>query len=154
MLDKKLSSFLAMQWVQLLKSKACLTPLPNKATHHEVTKYCNHPKMDNQEKAKFKVRNHQDIFRSQMNLKCNLTCPPWKNEQIISCSHYKDHQLQKRLNALLSMHAVRLDNQRQAGKYAHLPPIVEQTRENSRKSSLAFKEDPIGSPWNSRSFDV
>ena len=41
-----------------------------------------------------------------------------------------------------------------AGKHAHLPPIEEQTRENSKKSSLAFKEDPISSSWNSRSFDV
>ena len=77
-----------------------------------------------------------------------------ENEQIFSCSHYKHGQLQKRLNAPLSMLAVRLDNQRRADKYAHLPPIVEQTQENSKKSSLAFKGDPISSPWNSRSFDV
>ena len=77
-----------------------------------------------------------------------------ENEQIIFCPHYKYHQLQKRLNVPLSMLQVRLDNQRRAGKHAHLPPIEEQTRENSKKSSLAFKEDPSSSPWNSRSFDV
>ena len=73
-----------MQSVQLLKSKACLTPLPNNATHHELTKYCNHSKMDYQEKAKFKVNNHQDIFGSQVNLKCNLTCPLWKTNKLFS----------------------------------------------------------------------
>ena len=73
-----------MQSTQLLKSKACLTPLPNNATHHELTKYCNHSKMDYQEKAKFKVNNHQDIFGSQMNLKCNLTCPLWKTNKLFS----------------------------------------------------------------------
>ena len=77
-----------------------------------------------------------------------------ENEQIIFYPHYKYHQLQKRLNVPLSMLAVRLDNQRRAGKHAHLPPIEEQTRENSKKSSLPFKEDPISSPWNSRSFDI
>ena len=77
-----------------------------------------------------------------------------ENEQIIFCPHHKYHKLQKRLNVPLSMLAVRLDNQRRAGKHAHLPPIEEQTRENSKKSSLAFKEDPSSSPWNSRSFDV
>ena len=43
-----------------------------------------------------------------------------ENEQIIFCPHYKYHQLQKRLNVPLSMLAVRLDNQRRAGKHAHL----------------------------------
>ena len=51
-----------------------------------------------------------------------------ENEQIIFCPHYKYHQLQKRLNVPLSMLAVRLDNQRRAGKHAHLPPIEEQTQ--------------------------
>ena len=37
-----------------------------------------------------------------------------ENEQIISRPHYKDHKLQKHLNAPLSMLAVRLDDQRRA----------------------------------------
>lgn len=69
-----------------------------------------------------------------------------ENEQIISRPHYKGHKLQKHLNAPLSMLAVRRDDQRRAGKYAHLPPIEEQTRETAKTSSLAFKEDPISSP--------
>ena len=77
-----------------------------------------------------------------------------ENEQIIFCPHHKYHKLQKRLNVPLSMLAVRLDNQRRAGEHAHLPPIEEQTHENSKKTSLPFKEDLISSPWNSRSFDV
>ena len=62
-----------------------------------------------------------------------------ENEQIIFCPHYKYHQLQKRLNVPLSMLAVRLDNQRRAGKHAHLPPIEEQTRENSKKKTQVVR---------------